>query len=98
MCANGCCRSGGAILAFLHHLRLWPTNDHAVKAELTRLRQGEAEIKGWIEVLLTEGGKSFEKQVNYIYKLMYSKSQADSETLAKLRYGYNTQPNWVVHY
>ena len=68
-----------------------------MKAELTRLRQGGAEIGGWIKVLVTEGGKSFQKQVDYIYELMYSESQADLVTLAELRYGYNTQPNWV-HY
>ena len=66
-----------------------------MKAELTRLRQGGAEIGGWINVLVTEGGKSFQKQVDYIYELMYSESQADLVTLAKLRYGYNTQPNWA---
>ena len=68
-----------------------------MKAELTRLRQGGAEIGGWIKVLVTEGGQSFQKQVDYIYELMYSESQADLVTLAELRYGYNTQPNWV-HY
>ena len=66
-----------------------------MKAELKRLRQGGAELD-WIEVLVTEGGMSFQKQVDYIYELMSSKSQADLETLAKLRYGYNTQPNWCI--
>ncbi len=81
------------MLAFLNHLRFLPTESE-LKAELKRIRQGGAE-NDWIEVLRTAGGKSFEKQIDYIYKLMYPESHADWETLANLRNGYNTQPNWV---